>query len=85
MFKKPVIGIIVFIIFVILGITLKIIIKKNMNNVIKIETEGIRSPASIYFKNKMTTLLLSPLSNGILLVIILLLCIGLIFFNRNMS
>ena len=81
--KKTIIGIFLFGIFLITGIILRIFIKKNMKNVIKIYTGTIRSLGSIYFRNKTTTILLSPFSNGIILAMILIMCIGIIFWIRT--
>jgi hypothetical protein len=69
-FYTRIIGMIIFSILIILAILFRIIVKKNMKNIIKITCAGIKPPATVIFNSKLLTILLSPFSNIIFIILI---------------
>ena len=70
-FYNKMIGMIGYCIQISLGIIIMFLIKRNMKNITEIICVGIRYPATVKFKSKLLTILLSPFSNTVFIIILL--------------
>jgi hypothetical protein len=79
LFYNNIIGMIIYGILILLGIIVMFLIKRNMKNITEIICVDIRCPATVKFKSKLLTILLSPFSNTVFIIICLILLAGFIF------
>jgi hypothetical protein len=69
--NNKIIGITIFCILFVFGVLVNFLVKNNMKNITEIYCIGIKPPASVKFKSKLMTILLSPITNGVIIAIIL--------------
>ena len=80
LFYDRILGLVIYSILIILGILISIIVKRNMKNIITIYNPIGRKiiPIRIKFRRKLMTTILSPLSNDIFLIIIIIFIISIV-------
>jgi hypothetical protein len=69
--NNKIIGIIIYCILLVFSVLINFLVKNNMKNITEIYCVSIRPPASVKFKSKLMTILLSPVTNGVMISIIL--------------
>jgi hypothetical protein len=82
LFYNIIIGIIGYCILILLGISIMFLIKRNMKNITEINCVSIRYPATVKFKSGLLTILLSPFSNIIFIIIFLIILSSFIIIEK---